>query len=76
MYKDVDSGKFVQILGIAFNDCILCRTHCKALLGESEKTEFIIHGLTFSGRERNSLGTSEKKEKQHRKQQLQVLWSG
>lgn len=46
-YKEADSGMFGQILGRNFNDSLLFRTHSKALLGESEKTEFIIHCLTF-----------------------------
>lgn len=35
-YKKLDSGKSGQILGGHFNDCLLFRTHFKALLRESE----------------------------------------
>lgn len=60
-YKEADSGMFGQILGRNFNDSLLFRTHSKALLGESEKTEFIIHCLIFWVRERSGLRDFEKK---------------
>lgn len=53
--KEVESRKSGQCSGRNFNDCLLIRTHCKPLLGQSKETEFIIRDLTCLGRERNGL---------------------
>lgn len=53
-YKEDDSGTFGQISGRNFNDCLYLGHTAKHYWGKVKK-QFIIHSLTFLGRERNSL---------------------